>query len=309
VNFGDVMRHGSLFSGIGGFDLAATWMGWENVFQCEKDIFCQRILRFYWPKARMYENIKEFDATVYRGAITVLSGGFPCQPFSVAGKRKGTADDRYLWPEMCRIINEVRPRWVVGENVLGLLNWGRGMVFEHVHADLEAAGYEVWTYILPAAGIGAPHLRQRVWIVAYAGGDGCGGYPAASKIGNRGDEKGLAGEHDADALPGSGISADTYCAGWKGRFADGFRDLFETAAAFSRGESARGTAAPDWEGFPTQSPFCTGDDGISDRLDGIAFLTWRYKSLRGAGNAIVPGIALRIFQVIERMEKYRTDGI
>lgn len=309
MNFGDVMRHGSLFSGIGGFDLAATWMGWENVFQCEKDIFCQRILRFYWPKARMYENIKEFDATIYRGAITVLSGGFPCQPFSVAGKRKGTADDRYLWPEMCRIINEVRPRWVVGENVLGLLNWGRGMVFEQVQADLEAAGYEVWTYILPAAGIGAPHLRQRVWIVAHAGGDGCGGYPAASKVSDRGDEKGVAGKHDADALPGSGIFTDTYRTGWKGWFAGGFQDLFETAGTCSRGESARGIAAPDWEGFPTQSPFCTGDDGISDRLDGIAFLTWRYKSLRGAGNAIVPGIALRIFQVIERMEKCKTGGV
>jgi DNA (cytosine-5)-methyltransferase 1 len=95
------MRHGSLFSGIGGFDLAATWMGWENVFQCEKDAFCQRILKFYWPGAKLYGDVKEFDAVVYRGNIDVLSGGFPCQPFSVAGKRKGTSDDRHLWPEMC----------------------------------------------------------------------------------------------------------------------------------------------------------------------------------------------------------------
>ena len=130
-----MMRHGSLFSGIGGFDLAAEWMGWENVFQCEKEEFCQRVLRFYWPKARLYGDVRKFDATIFRGTIDVLSGGFPCQPFSVAGKRRGTSDDRYLWPEMCRIINEVRPHWVVGENVLGLLNWGRGMVFEQVQVD------------------------------------------------------------------------------------------------------------------------------------------------------------------------------
>jgi DNA (cytosine-5)-methyltransferase 1 len=303
------MRHGSLFSGIGGFDLAATWMGWENVFQCEKEEFCQRVLRYYWPKAKLYGNVREFDATVYRGAIDVLSGGFPCQPFSVAGKRKGTADDRYLWPEMCRIINEVRPRWVVGENVLGLLNWRRGMVFEQVHADLEAAGYEVWTYILPAAGIGAPHRRERVWIVAHAGGDGCGGYPAVSKLDDRGNEERMDSEHDADALPGSGFSADTDGSRWKGWFTHRFRELFEKTGASSRSESVRGAAAPDWEGFPAESPFCTGDDGLSAGLDGIAFSAWRYQSLRGAGNAIVPGVVWRIFQSIEWIEKYKKVGI
>src|SRR5580692_2225513 len=202
------MRHGSLFSGIGGFDLAAEWMGWENVFQCENEEFCQRVLRFYWPNAKLYGDVRKFDATVFRGAIDVLSGGFPCQPFSVAGKRKGTDEDRYLWPEMCRIINEVRPRWVVGENVLGLLNWRRGMVFEQVQADLEASGYEVWPYILPAAGIGAPHKRDRIWILAHACGDGCRRYPATSDLDDRGNEKGMAGEHDADAFPGAGVSAD-----------------------------------------------------------------------------------------------------
>ena len=298
------MRHGSLFSGIGGFDLAAQWMGWENVFQCEKEAFCQRILRFYWPNAKLYGNVREFDARDYRGTIDVLSGGFPCQPFSVAGKRKGTADDRYLWPEMCRVINEVRPRWVVGENVLGLLNWRRGMVFEQVQADLEAAGYEVWAYILPAAGIGAPHRRERVWIVAHAGGDGRGGYPTAAAVDSRRDETGIEGEHDADTLPGSGISANADSAGWKGWLPGGFGRFFETAGEFERSEPARGAAAPDWSGFPTESPFCTGDDGISDGLDSIAFSAWRYQSLRGAGNAVVPGVVMRIFRTIGWMEKY-----
>lgn len=298
------MRHGSLFSGIGGFDLAATWMGWENVFHCEKEEFCQRVLQFYWPKARLYGNVREFDATGYRGAIDVLSGGFPCQPFSVAGKRKGTADDRYLWPEMRRIINEVRPRWVVGENVLGLLNWRRGMVFEQVHADLEAAGYEVWAHILPAAGIGAPHRRERVWIVAHAGGDGCGGHQAVPEFGHLRDEERRAGKHDVDSLFSGGVSSDTHGVGWEGWFAGGIRELFEKAAAFPGREFARGTAAADWEGFPVESPFCTGNDGVSGGLDGIAFSAWRYQSLRGGGNAIVPGVVLRIFETIERVDRY-----
>jgi len=256
----------------------------------------------------LYGNVREFDATGYRGVIDVLSGGFPCQPFSVAGKRKGTADDRYLWPEMCRIINEVRPRWVVGENVLGLLNWRRGMVFEQVHADLEAAGYEVWTYILPAAGIGAPHRRERVWIVAHAGGDGCGGHQAVPEFDGRGHEEGLAGKHDLDALSGGGFSADAYGVGREGRFAGGIGELFEKTAAFPGRKSARGIAAADWEGFPVESPFCIGDDGISGRLDGITFSAWRYQSLRAGGNAIVPGVVLRIFETIERVDRYWRNG-
>lgn len=297
------MRHGSLFSGIGGFDLAATWMGWENVFQCEKEEFCQQILRYYWPKAKLYTNVRGFDATCFRGIIEVLSGGFPCQPFSVAGKRKGTADDRYLWPEMCRIINEVRPRWVVGENVLGLLNWRRGVVFEQVQADLETAGYEVWPYILPAAGIGAPHRRERVWFVAYAGGDGCGGYPAAAEVDRRGNEKRVAGRHDIDALSDSRISSQANEKGRPGRIPDVLQCFFETAAAFEGRKPGGGTATPDWMGFPTESPFCVRNDGISTGLDGITFSAWRYQSLRGAGNAIVPGVALQIFRAIEMVEK------
>ena len=299
-----MMRHGSLFSGIGGFDLAAAWMGWENVFQCERDEFCQRVLRFYWPKALLYGDVRKFDATFFRGTIDVLSGGFPCQPFSVAGKRKGTADDRHLWPEMCRIINEVRPRWVVGENVFGLLNWSRGMVFEQVQVDLEAAGYEVWTYILPAAGIGAPHRRDRIWIVAYAGRDGRGGYTAAAQFGGRGNEEGVEGKPDFDALPGAGFFADSGGDGYEGRTESRIGGFSETTGTFQGGESARRAAAPYWQEFPVESPFCTGDDGISARLDGITFSAWRYQSLRGAGNAIVPGVVLQIFKTIERMSRF-----
>ena len=110
------MNHASLFSGIGGFDLAAREVGWNNVFQCEIDPFCQSVLKYYFPKTVLYEDIKRTDFTSWKGKIDVLTGGFPCQPFSVAGQRKGADDNRYLWLEMLRVIRETRPLWVIGEN-------------------------------------------------------------------------------------------------------------------------------------------------------------------------------------------------
>jgi len=160
-------RHGSLFSGIGGFDLAAEWMGWENVFHCECNSFGQKVLKHYWPQAESFNDITKTDFTKYANRIDVLTGGFPCQPYSMAGKRKGKEDDRHLWPEMLRAIREIQPGWVVGENVFGLINWSGGLVFHEVQADLEAAGYEVWPYVLPACAKNAPHRRDRVWFVAH----------------------------------------------------------------------------------------------------------------------------------------------
>lgn len=114
------MTHGSLFSGIGGFDLAAEQVGWTNLFHCEWNPFCRRVLDYHFPNSESYEDIKATDFRKWRGKVDVLSGGFPCQPFSTAGIRKGLTDDRYLWPEMLRTIEEIRPTWVVGENVVGL---------------------------------------------------------------------------------------------------------------------------------------------------------------------------------------------
>lgn len=162
------MRHGSLFSGIGGFDLAADWMGWENVFHCEWNEFGQKVLKHYWPKAISYEDITKTDFTIHRGNIDILTGGFPCQPYSAAGKRLGKEDERHLWPQMLRTIREIKPRWVVGENVYGLINWSGGLVFHEVQADLEAEGYEVQPYLLPAVSVNAPHRRDRIWFVAYS---------------------------------------------------------------------------------------------------------------------------------------------
>ena len=161
------MNHGSLFSGIGGFDLAAEWMGWDNIFHCEWMPFPRKVLNHYWPNSISYEDITKTDFTIHRGTIDILTGGFPCQPYSSAGKRLGKEDERHLWPHMLRVISEVKPTYVVGENVRGLTNWNGGVVFEEVCADLEAQGYEVQPILLPACAVGAPHRRDRVWFVAY----------------------------------------------------------------------------------------------------------------------------------------------
>ncbi len=162
------MRHGSLFSGIGGFDLAAEWMGWSNIFHCEYNEFGRKVLNYHFPQSKSYIDVTITDFNSHRGEIDILSGGFPCQPYSAAGKRLGKEDDRHLWPEMLRAIREIQPKWIVGENVLGLVNWNGGMVFDEVQADMENEGYKVQPYILPACSVNAPHRRDRVWFVAYS---------------------------------------------------------------------------------------------------------------------------------------------
>jgi DNA (cytosine-5)-methyltransferase 1 len=169
----------SLFSGIGGFELAAEWMGWEPIVSCEINPFGRQVLKYYWPEAyhhddihtltyeRIDEQLKKRYGNEWRTDEIILTGGFPCQPYSLAGKRLGKADDRHLWPEMLRVIREIQPRWVVGENVHGLVNWDEGLVFNEVQTDLEAEGYEVQAYVLPAASVNAPHKRDRVWFVAF----------------------------------------------------------------------------------------------------------------------------------------------
>lgn len=162
------MTHGSLFSGIGGFDLAAHWAGIENIFACEIDEFCRKVLNKRFPNTTLFNDIKETNFEQYSGTIDIISGGFPCQPFSIAGKRTGTKDNRYLWGEMLRVVREIKPRWVIAENVRGLTNIAGGSTFETVCDDLEISGYEVQPFIIPALSVGAPHKRERVWIIAHA---------------------------------------------------------------------------------------------------------------------------------------------
>lgn len=184
------MNHASLFSGIGGAEVAASMMGWQNLFHCEIQEFPRKVLQYWFPNSESYEDITKTDFTKWHGKVDVLTGGFPCQPFSLAGRRKGADDNRYLWPQMLRAIRQIHPTWVVGENVNGIktmvescqvTQMGRtDYLFEENHlyreesrftldkicADLEAEGYSVQPIVIPACAIGAPHRRDRVWIVA-----------------------------------------------------------------------------------------------------------------------------------------------
>ena len=189
------MTHASLFSGIGGAEIAATWMGWRNLFHCEINPFGRKVLEYWYPNSTSYEDITKTDFSEWRGRVDVLTAGFPCQPFSVAGQRKGVDDDRYLWPQVVRAVHEIRPAWVVGENVAGILTMvqpgeevevGSGSalfgenhlyrteqqyVLETVCQDLEREGYSVQPFVIPACAVGAPHRRDRVWFVAHRDSD------------------------------------------------------------------------------------------------------------------------------------------
>jgi DNA-cytosine methyltransferase len=205
------VAHLDLFSGIGGFAYAIDQV-WDNVGHifCDNDPFCRQVLNKHWPEAKIYDDIRHITDTASQGrqgekAISegqlgqpdrpwqdqkpyILTGGFPCQPFSSAGVRRGTSDERYLWPEMLRVIRLTKPKWVIAENVRGLLTMQGGLVFEQICSDLEASGYEVQPFIIPALAVNAPHRRDRVWIVANATGNGRWQAPAAK------DEKGYAQE-------------------------------------------------------------------------------------------------------------------
>ena len=156
-----------LFSGIGGFSLGAERNGIETIGFVEKDEFCQKVLKKHWSDVPIIDDIRKVNGKDF-GSATIISGGFPCQPFSVAGKREGTDDDRYLWDEMLRVISSCKPTWVVGENVEGLINIQDGMVLRQVQDDLEREGFQVQCLVIPASGIGAWHQRNRVWIIAHS---------------------------------------------------------------------------------------------------------------------------------------------
>ena len=354
------MNHGSLFSGIGGFDLAAEWMGWNNEFHCEWMPFPRKVLHHYWPNSKSYEDITKTDFSIHRGTIDILTGGFPCQPYSSAGKRLGKEDERHLWPHMLRVISEVKPTYVVGENVRGLTNWSGGLVFEEVCTDLEAQGYTVQPILLPACAVGAPHRRDRIWFVAYSSSNGL--YDKSKRtnqwkdtkfeqrnstserlgiertatntscIGRNKDEWGRNGEsnefnqisktrtatntnsirqhkcecdneefaserginalNDINENDGQGITSNTQDKRQKHALENGELEGGRFGQSYQRGF---------WNAFPSQSPICSGDDGLSIKLDGITFSKWRQESIKGYGNAIVPQVAYQIFKTIQQL--------
>jgi DNA (cytosine-5)-methyltransferase 1 len=279
------MRHGSLFSGIGGFDLASEWMGWENVFHCEWMEFPRKVLEYHFPNSDSLIDICKTDFKKYANKIDILTGGFPCQPFSMAGKRKGTEDERYLWGEMLRAIQEIKPKYVIAENVFGITNIDGGLVFEQVCLDLEIEGYEVQPFIIPAAAKNAPHRRDRVWFIAYAN---CNG----SKQRNCNDEvntskRRINAQCDIESSIVNGDTTDTKNIRQQNALED--RKLERRRFGFRN-------KSHTWSTFPLESPVCGGDDGLPQQLDGITFSKWRAESIKGYGNAIVPQIAYEIFK-------------
>jgi DNA (cytosine-5)-methyltransferase 1 len=355
------MTHGSLFSGIGGFDLAAQWMGWDNIFHCEWNPFGQKVLKHHFPKSISYNDITKTDFTIHRGAIDILTGGFPCQPYSLAGKRKGKEDERHLWPEMLRTIREIQPRFVVGENVFGLINWGGGLVFHEVQTDLETAGYEVWPYVLPACAVNAPHRRDRVWFVAHRNdtknttprsgikweqpfteynrfsdkgnatnptGIGFREHSEGERLQSKASrtqfrmDKENAFHSNCNGLNGSNGEYEVNASKGRINALDDIEQMGKLNATNTNGiglerergavreleggfrfgsTSTRNMRGNSWQNFPTQSPICGGDDGISTELDGIAFSKWRNESIKAFGNAIVPQVAYQIFKAIEQL--------
>ena len=314
------ITHYDLFAGIGGFSLAL-----EEVFNEAKinHIFCEwaefptAVLKNHWPDGIFYGDItdliadtnsqrhqKDITKTETAGrsdlcsrtgsdeneTLTILTGGFPCQPFSQAGRRKGTADDRYQWPNMFRVIQNIKPDWVIAENVRGLTTWNDGMVLEQVCTDLESEGYEVQPFIIPACAVNAPHRRDRVWIIAHC---------ANSRT------KGLQKQEISPDDPTNTSSERLRGRSLRGRQDREWQmDEDERQRAEVRGQN-QGRSRRDWNQDWREVALATCnarmDDGLSREVDGVSysFAKWRNESIKAYGNAIVPQVAMEIFRAIK----------
>jgi DNA (cytosine-5)-methyltransferase 1 len=303
------MNHLGLFEGIGGFSLAVRWMNWKTIAWCEIDEFCQKVLRYHFPEADELHDITTTDFTKYANKIDILTGGFPCQPFSTSGKRQGTEDNRYLWKEMLRAIKEIRPNYVIAENVYGIINWNRGMVFEQVQIDLENEGYQTSSYILPACSKNAPHRRDRVFFIAHSRDSRNSGI--SSELSGKAKEENKGGEEQSSTsqqqVQLSNItdslfkySSYSYCKMFETR--NNNREKGERTKQEERIEPSDFTRC--WDEFPSQSPICSRDDGFSNRLDNITFPKWRAESIKAYGNAVVPQLILSLLKTIEKYEAY-----
>ena len=273
--------HLDLFSGIGGFALAAKWNGYRTVGFCDNEPYAQAVLKKHWPEVPCHKDIREVRGDLYAG-VTLLTGGFPCQPFSVAGKQRGKDDNRYLWPEMCRVIREARPAWIIGENVAGIVN----LALDQVCSDLEGEGYEVEPVIIPACAVDAPHRRDRVWIMAHSQGGKRGGLRnEGKKEGTQNSDElsrnscGLYREYPTEDV------ADSQGVGVQGH---GTSRLQESRAHGREGLSVResqGPQAAQWDPEPNVGRVA---HGIPNRVH----------RLKGLGNAIVPQVAAEIIRNI-----------
>lgn len=259
------MTVGSLFSGIGGFDLGLERAGMHIEWQVENNDYCRKVLGKHWPKVPCHYDITTIDWR-YIPRVDFVCGGFPCQPFSFAGKRRGDGDDRYLWPEVVRCLSVLKPTWFVGENVPGLINLG----LDQVLVDLEGIGYETATLSIPACAVDAPHIRQRLWIVARANENGQSNKP----------------KHEQRKIQGSVDVADAEELRWRKGDQNAGRVSKRTGAPKKRAGFTHGCR------WPVEPSVCRVDDGVPNRVD----------RLKGLGNAIVPQIAEALGRMILSVE-------
>jgi DNA (cytosine-5)-methyltransferase 1 len=266
-----------LFSGIGGFSLGLESTGYfQTIAFVEKDKFCRQVLQKNFNNIPIEEDIRNVRGSNY--AADVITGGFPCQPFSVAGKRKGTADDRYLWDETIRVIAECKPRWFIGENVEGLININNGMVLRQVQTDLEEQGFQVQCIVIPASGIGAWHQRKRIWIIAYnlSNTNNNGSYRSqrneTEQSCNKQEDR-LSFRDDKD-VPNTNTGFS-------------IRENQEIQTGRNAFNSICKSGKRNW--WQTQFEFCGVPNGISYELDKD-----RSSRIKALGNSIVPQIARQI---------------
>ena len=286
-----------LFSGIGGFSLGLDRAGMETVAFCEIEEYPRSILKKHWPDVPIHEDIRKLDGKQYKGTVGLVCGGFPCQPFSVAGKQKGKEDDRHLWPEMLRIIKEIQPEYVIGENVAGFIT----MALDDVLLDLENEGYTSQSFVIPACAVGGIHRRDRVWIVANKRtptNTEHNGTPTDKNKGTTGDNEQEVStrQNETKQLEGSGISSTVADASSFGVEAglSGQNQGKEGIAKVINNNSDRlreGGFVPIE--LPTQSPVRNRDDGLSNNV----------ARLKALGNSVVPQIPELIGRAIMAANK------
>ena len=285
------MRILDLFSGIGGFSLGLERAGMETVAFCEFDKKAQLVLKKHWPKIPIYDDVGELNGEKLKHLypIDLICGGFPCQPFSVAGKRKGKEDDRHLWPEYFRLIQEIRPRWVIGENVSGLINMG----LDQVLSDLESASYSCQTLVIPACAVNAPHRRDRVWIIAHA--ESCDDRKQDGQADTRGkDECGR--ETEVWLKPGGSCEALAHTSG-KG-LQGNERIRSNEGQDRVRAKGADGTT-PKCGNDGTGGGWWATEPSVGRVAHGVPKRVDRLKQL---GNAVVPQIVEQIGRAIMEIE-------